>query len=42
MLDVLGCRCSFKGGVLKITKGSLILMKDSMVGHLYVLGSLVT
>ena len=42
-LDILGCRCTCEGGVMKITKGSLILTKGSMVGPLYVLqGSLVT
>ena len=35
--DVLGCRCSCKGGVMKVTKGSLILMRGIMVGPLYVL-----
>ena len=41
-LDGLGCRCSCKGGVMKIMKASLILMKGSMVVRFYVLqGSLV-
>ena len=41
--NILRCRCTCEGGVMKITKGSLILMKGSMVGGLYVLqGSLVT
>lgn len=36
-LEVLVCRCSCEGGVMKITKGSLILVKGSMIGRMYVL-----
>ena len=42
-LDKNGCRWSAEGGVLKVVRGSLVLMKGTMVGSLYVLqGSTVT
>ncbi|KAG6433809.1 hypothetical protein SASPL_105426 [Salvia splendens] len=42
-LDAQGCRFSAEGGVLKITKGALIVMKACRSGNLYVLqGSTVT
>lgn len=37
------CRCSFEGGGIKVAKGSLVIMKGSMVGRFYVLqGSMIT
>ena len=42
-LDAQGCRFSAEGGVLKITKGALVVMKACRSGNLYVLqGSTVT
>ncbi|KAL6493219.1 hypothetical protein OROGR_032978 [Orobanche gracilis] len=42
-LESLGCRYSAKGGVLKVSKGALVLLKANRVGSLYVLqGSVVT
>ena len=43
LLDANGFRCSYEGGVMKITKGMPILVRGIMVGVLYVLqGSIVT
>ncbi|KAL6521554.1 hypothetical protein OROGR_018123 [Orobanche gracilis] len=42
-LESLGCRYSTEGGVLKVSKGALVLLKANRVGSLYVLqGSVVT
>ena len=42
-LESLGCRYSAEGGVLKVSKGALVLMKANRVGSLYILqGSVVT
>ena len=42
-LESLGCKYSAEGGVLKVSKGALILMKANRIGSLYVLqGSVVT
>ena len=42
-LESLGCKYSAEGGVLKVSKGALILLKANRIGSLYVLqGSVVT
>ncbi|CAL0308086.1 unnamed protein product [Lupinus luteus] len=35
-LESLGCRYSVEGGVLKILKGALVLLKVNRIGSLYV------
>lgn len=42
-LESLGCKYSVEGGVLKVLKGSLVLLKANRIGSLYVLqGTAVT
>jgi len=42
-LESLGCKYSAEGGVLKVSKGSLVLLKANQIGSLYVLqGTVVT
>ena len=42
-LESNGCKYSTEGGVLKISKGALVLMKGEICGSLYILqGSIVT
>ena len=42
-LEYLGCKYSAEGGVLKVSKGSLVLLKANRIGSLYVLqGTVVT
>ena len=42
-LDANGCKFSAEGGVLKVSKGALVVMKARKAGSLYVLhGSTVT
>jgi len=42
-LESLGCKYSAEGGVLKLSKGSLVLLKANRIGSLYVLqGTVVT
>jgi len=42
-LESLGCKYSAEGGVLKVSKGSLVLLKANRIGSLYVLqGTVVT
>ena len=40
-LESLGCKCSAEGGVLKVSKGALVLMKANRIGSLYVLQGFV-
>lgn len=42
-LESLGCKYSAEGGVLKVSKGSLVLLKANRIGSLYILqGTVVT
>uniref|UniRef100_A0A2C9VMS6 Retrovirus-related Pol polyprotein from transposon TNT 1-94-like beta-barrel domain-containing protein n=1 Tax=Manihot esculenta TaxID=3983 RepID=A0A2C9VMS6_MANES len=40
VLNNLGCKFSSEGGILKVMKGALIVMKANQIGRLYVLQGL--
>jgi hypothetical protein len=40
-LESLGCKYSAEGGVLKVSKGSLVLLKANRIGSLYILQGIV-